>query len=166
MTACYATGNVTGDYSVGGVVGLVTGSASNITACYSTGNVTATGEGGSAGGVVGSNNDGSTVTACYHATGTVSGPNATIGGVAGYSDNITTACYWGSNPATGIGYILGGIGGDATKVDGTDVTWQIAQSGMNEAIETWNDGNPNKQCNWRYAETDAETPPTLEPVNN
>lgn len=32
---------------------------------------------------------------------------------------------------------------------------------MNTAIDTWNEGNPDKPCNGRYDDTDAATPPTL-----
>ena len=159
VTGCTVLGDVTGTGDhVGGVVGYSYGT---VTGCYhAAGNVTGTGY--SVGGVAGINSG--TLTGCYHAAGTVSG-NVYVGGVAGYNWNGTlTACYWSNNLDAGVGRNDDGSI-ETTKVDGTDVTWQTAQSGMNEAIETWNDGNPDNPCNWRYDETDAATPPVLIPAN-
>lgn len=88
------------------------------------------------GGVTGTNNDG-TLTACYHANGTVSSTAGTTGGVAGrnyksFYDPVITACYWGSNPDAGIGYNQAGTG-ETIKVDDT-VTWQDAVNNMNTAL--------------------------------
>ena len=58
LIACSSTGNVTGDFYAGGVVGIANRNTS-IIACYSTGNVTGTFLGGVAGGNYGS------ITACY-----------------------------------------------------------------------------------------------------
>ena len=155
VTGCYATGNVSGTGNVGGVAGDNYGT---VTGCYATGNVSGD---RNVGGVAGDNSG--TVTGCY-ATGNVSG-DTSVGGVAGINDGTVTGCYWSNNIDAGIGG--GNVGdGEATKVDGMTVTWVDAQRGMNEAIVAWNENNPNKQCNWRYAETDAETPPTLEPIND
>ena len=161
LTGCYhAAGTVSGNGYVGGVAGY--NYSGTLTACSATGDVTGTGN--YVGGVAGVNEYGSTLTACYHAAGTVSG-NVYVGGVAGYNWNGTlTACYWSNNLDAGVGRNDDGSI-ETTKVDGTDVTWQTAQSGMNEAIETWNDGNPDNPCNWRYDETDAATPPVLIPAN-
>ena len=53
-----------------------------LTACYATGSVTGSGSGTIyVGGVTGSNNLG-TLTACYHAKRNINGPNGTTGGVA------------------------------------------------------------------------------------
>ena len=156
VTGCHATGNVSGDRWVGGVAGDNT--YGTVTGCYATGNVSGD---RNVGGVAGDNSG--TVTGCY-ATGNVSG-DTSVGGVAGINDGTVTGCYWSNNIDAGIGG--GNVGdGEATKVDGMTVTWVDAQRGMNEAIVAWNENNPNKQCNWRYAETDAETPPTLEPIND
>jgi hypothetical protein len=123
----------------GGVVGF-NGTGSILTACYATGNVTGTGTGtGSCyvGGVTGDNASG-TLTACYHATGTVSGPDGATGGVTGrnFKDSmldggIITACYWGSNgQEQGIGYNQAG-NGDTEKVDGD---WTEAMNAMNAEL--------------------------------
>ena len=58
----------------GGVVGS-NGASSTLTACYATGSVTGSGSGAIyTGGVTGTNDCG-TLTACYHANVTVSGPD-------------------------------------------------------------------------------------------
>ena len=120
MTACYATGNVTleiapiNNIDVGGAVGFNGGS--RILACYATGNVTSTGS--------------STV-------------NVYIGGFCGYNSTTVTACYWKNNQEQGIGYKKVGTAPEATKVDGTSVTWQKAVDGMNTALQ-------NAGSEWRY----------------
>ena len=155
VTGCYATGDISGNDCVGGVAGY--NDCGTLTGCYAMGNVSGN---EFVGGVVGENYFTSTVTACY-ATGNVSS-SYLVGGVAGRNLGTLTACYWSNYDGSGSG-IGSGSGGDATKVDGTTVTWVDAQRGMNNAIDTWNYNHSNKQCNWHYAETDAETPPTLEP---
>ena len=145
LTACYATGNVTaennntkGTFFAGGVVGSNGGI---LTACYATGKVT--GGTGSiyVGGVTGTNDLG-TLTACYHATGDVTGASGSTGGVVGrnYKDNygssIVTACYWNGTVTgdNGIGNDMVG-NGKATKVEGT-TTWQTAVDAMNAALQS------------------------------
>lgn len=154
LTACYATGDVTakdndtaGIFFAGGVVGSNGG---NLTACYATGDVT--GGTGSiyVGGVTGSNDSG-TLTACYHATGTVSGPVEATGGVTGRNYNalgapVITACYWGSNPNTGIGENQAGTTDGTTKV--TDGNWTEAMNAMNAALKS-------VDSEWRYELTGA-----------
>ena len=121
------------------------GTGSILTACYATGNVTGTGTGtGSCyvGGVTGDNASG-TLTACYHATGTVSGPDGATGGVTGRNYTslgapVITACYWGDNgQEQGIGYNQAGTIGGTEQV--TDGNWQNAANAMNAALnaESW-----------------------------
>ena len=121
VTACTASGNVSGTSRIGGVVGRNT--SGTVTACYhASGNVSGTSY---IGGVVGRNTSG-TVTACYHASGNVSG-TSNVGGVVGYNISGTlTACYWSGLPDND--------NGGATKVDGTTVTWQNAVDAMNTAL--------------------------------
>ena len=151
VTGCAVSGKVSGNsLYIGGVVGY-NAQRCTVTGCYAAGDVSG---GDYVGGVVGCNIG--TVTACYHTAGEVSG-NGGVGGVVGQcADGSVTVCYWSNNLDAGIGYIFSG-NGDVTKVDGTDVTWVDAQKRMNEAI-----GASGR----RYAETDAETPPTLEPVKD
>lgn len=134
VTACTASGSINGKERVGGIVGC--NYLGTVTACYNTSSTV----NGSylIGGVVGQNNKG-IVTACYNASGSIYG-EVTVGGVVG--DNYTgtvTACYW-SNYA---GYGIGNGTGDATKVDGTDVTWLDAVAQMNTALQSAGSG-------WHY----------------
>ena len=120
MAACYATGNVTIEIDPinnilgGGLVGFNAGSS--VLACYATGNVTSTGS----------------------STGTVY-----IGGFLGGNYTTVTACYWKNNHEQGIGYNKEGIAPEATKVDGTSVTWKKAVDAMNRALQ-------NAGSEWRY----------------
>ena len=109
-----------------------------LTACYATGSVTGSGSGTIyVGGVTGSNNLG-TLTACYHAKRNINGPNGTTGGVVGrnFKDSmigggIITACYWGDNGQTqGIGEDQVGTG-ETTQVDSD---WTEAMKVMNEKL--------------------------------
>ena len=148
ITACYASGDVTGTTSyIGGVAGYNYGT---ITACYATGSVT--GSGDNVGGVAAINSG--TITACY-ALGNVSGESL-VGGVAAINTGTITACYWSNYDGNGSG------SGETTKVDGTTGhTWVEAQTGMNNAIDTWNTENPDTPCGWKFTGADATIPPVL-----
>ena len=130
ITGCSSSATVKGTQRAGGVAGA-TNSGATLTACYATGDVTVENDGTSnawAGGVVGSNAY-STVIACY-AAGNVSGTGSGtihVGGVTGENfDGTLTACYWSGLPDND--------NGGATKVDGTNVTWQNAVDAMNAAL--------------------------------
>ena len=121
MAACYATGNVTIELGhrdrvdVGGLVGFNAG-RNGLLACYATGNVTSTGSGAS---------------------------KVYIGGLLGGNYTTVTAGYWKNNYEQGIGYNDESIAPEATKVDGTGVTWQKAVDAMNTALQ-------NAGSEWRY----------------
>ena len=108
------------------------------------------------GGVTGSNDLG-TLTACYHAKETVSGPGGATGGVAGRNykglmsyGGIITACYWGGNGQTqGIGKDEIGTGGTTQVTDGN---WQNAVTQMNAALSG---------KGWQYELKDGNSLPTL-----
>ena len=144
ITGCSSSATVKGTVDVGGVAGEKWGS---MTACYATGNVTLeidSPKNLSGGGLVGFNG-GSSVLACY-ATGNVTSTgsstgNVHIGGFLGDNYTTVTACYWKNNHEQGIGYNKKSTG--ATKVDGTDVTWQKAVAAMNTALQ-------NAGSEWRY----------------
>ena len=144
ITGCSSSATVKGTVDVGGVAGEKWGS---MTACYATGNVTLeidSPKNLSGGGLVGFNG-GSSVLACY-ATGNVTSTgsstgNVHIGGFLGDNYTTVTACYWKNNHEQGIGYNKKSTG--ATKVDGTDVTWQKAVDAMNTALQ-------NAGSRWRY----------------
>ena len=144
ITGCSSSATVKGTVDVGGVAGEKWGS---MTACYATGNVTLeidSPKNLSGGGLVGFNG-GSSVLACY-ATGNVTSTgsstgNVHIGGFLGDNYITVTACYWKNNHEQGIGY--NNKVTEATKVDGTDVTWQKAVDAMNTALQT-------AGSKWRY----------------
>ena len=121
MAACYATGNVTIELGhrdrvdVGGLVGFNAG-RNGLLACYATGNVTSTGSGAS---------------------------KVYIGGLLGGNYTTVTAGYWKNNYEQGIGYNDESIAPEATKVDGSVVTWQNAVDAMNTALQ-------NAGSKWRY----------------
>ena len=121
MAACYATGNVTIELGhrdrvdVGGLVGFNAG-RNGLLACYATGNVTSTGSGAS---------------------------KVYIGGLLGGNYTTVTAGYWKNNYEQGIGYNDESIAPEATKVDGSVVTWQKAVDAMNTALQ-------NAGSKWRY----------------
>jgi hypothetical protein len=145
IIGCCTSATVKGTHYVGGVAGEKWGT---MTACYATGNVTleiASQKNLYGGGVVGLNG-GSRVLACY-ATGNVTSTGSStgyvhIGGFLGNNyANVMTACYWKNNHEQGIGYNKKST--EATKVDGTDVTWQKAVATMNTALQ-------NAGSKWRY----------------
>ena len=148
ITGCSSSATVKGMGDVGGVAGQTNADAT-LTACYATGNVTI--ELGHrdrvyVGGLVGWN-AGSSVLACY-ATGNVTSTgsstgNVSIGGFLGGNYTTVTACYWKNNHEQGIGYNKEGIATEATKVDGSVVTWQKAVDAMNTALQ-------NAGSEWRY----------------
>ena len=146
ITGCSSSATVKGMVDVGGVAGQ-TNSSATLTACYATGNVTLEidpKKNIAGGGLVGMN-AGSSLLACY-ATGNVTSTGSStgyvhIGGFLGNNYTTVTAGYWKNNHEQGIGYNRESTG--ATKVDGTDVTWQKAVDAMNTALQ-------NAGSKWRY----------------
>ena len=146
ITGCSSSATVKGTVDVGGVAGEKWGS---MTACYATGNVTLeidSPKNLSGGGLVGFNG-GSSLLACY-ATGNVTSTGSNtgkvhIGGFLGNNYTTVTACYWKNNHEQGIGYNKENIVPEATKVDGTGVTWKNAVDAMNRALQ-------NAGSEWRY----------------
>ena len=148
ITGCSSSATVKGMVNVGGVVGQMNGNIP-LTACYATGNVTLEidpEKNISGGGLVGFNG-GSSLLACY-ATGNVTSTGSStgkvhIGGLLGGNYTTVTACYWKNNYEQGIGYNEESIAPEATKVDGSVVTWQKAVDAMNRALQ-------NAGSEWRY----------------
>ena len=148
ITGCSSSATVKGTVDVGGVAGQ-TNSSATMTACYATGNVTIEINPAKniAGGSLVGLNAGSSLLACY-ATGNVTSTgsstgNVHIGGFLGDNYTDVTACYWKNNHEQGIGYNKEGIAPEATKVDGSVVTWQKAVDAMNTALQ-------NAGSEWRY----------------
>ena len=148
ITGCSSSATVKGMVDVGGVAGQ-TNSSATLTACYATGNVTIEINPAKniAGGSLVGMNAGSSLLACYatgNVTSTGSGTgNVHIGGFLGDNYTTVTACYWKNNHEQGIGYNKEGIAPEATKVDGSVVTWQKAVDAMNTALQ-------NAGSKWRY----------------
>ena len=146
ITGCSSSATVKGMVDVGGVAGQ-TNSSATLTACYATGNVIiemAPAKNIAGGGLVGMN-AGSSLLACY-ATGNVTSTGSStgyvhIGGFLGDNYTTVTACYWKNNHEQGIGYNRRST--EATKVDGSVVTWQKAVDAMNTALQ-------NAGSEWRY----------------
>ena len=146
ITGCSSSATVKGTVDVGGVAGQ-TNSSATLTACYATGNVIIEIDpvrNIAGGGLVGFNG-GNGVLACY-ATGNVTSTGSStgyvhIGGFLGDNYTTVTACYWKNNHEQGIGYKKAGT--EATKVDGSVVTWQKAVDAMNTALQ-------NAGSKWRY----------------
>ena len=146
ITGCSSSATVKGMVDVGGVAGQ-TNSSATLTACYATGNVTIEINPAKniAGGSLVGMNAGSSLLACY-ATGNVTSTGSStgyvhIGGFLGDNYTTVTACYWKNNHEQGIGYNRRST--EATKVDGTSVTWKNAVDAMNTALQ-------NAGSEWRY----------------
>ena len=146
ITGCSSSATVKGTLNVGGVAGQ-TSFGATLTACYATGNVIIEidrTQNISGGGLVGFN-DGISLLSCY-ATGNVTSTGSStgyvhIGGFWGNNYTTVTACYWKNNHEQGIGYNRRST--EATKVDGTSVTWKNAVDAMNTALQ-------NAGSEWRY----------------
>ena len=149
ITGCSSSATVKGTVDVGGVAGQ-TNSSATLTACYATGNVTleiAPKKNIAGGGLVGMNAGSRGLLACY-ATGNVTSTGSStgqvhIGGFLGNNYTTVTAGYWKNNHEQGIGYNKEGIAPEATKVDGSVVTWKKAVDAMNTALQA-------ARSEWRY----------------
>ena len=148
ITGCSSSATVKGTRCAGGVAGE-TNSGATMAACYATGNVTIEIDPINSihgGGLVGFN-IGNSIIACY-ATGNVTSTGSStgkvlIGGLLGESYSPVTACYLKNNYEQGIGYDHYNTAHEATKVDGSVVTWQKAVDAMNTALQ-------NAGSEWRY----------------
>ena len=148
ITGCSSSATVKGMVDVGGVAGQ-TNSSATLTACYATGNVIIeiNPKKNIAGGSLVGMNAGISLLACY-ATGNVTSTGSStgkvhIGGFLGNNYTTVTACYWKNNHEQGIGYNKEDTHTEATKVDGTGVTWKNAVDAMNTALQ-------NAGSEWRY----------------
>jgi hypothetical protein len=109
ISNCYASGNVTGDFAVGGLMGANTGA---ITASHSMGQVIGYED---IGGLVGMSWGGA-ITASY-SSGTVGGQGENIGGLVGFNCGDITAGYSAANvieQGDYVGGLVGCNGGEIT----------------------------------------------------
>ena len=140
ITNCSVTGTISGTNGndIGGIVGMgdIFASDFSITSCWFNGTISNTYQNAAAGGIIGSCNDGVTITACY-STGTfsaVSTDNTKKGGLGGivgsainYADVKLIACYSTAkltHTGTATSKYIGGIAGynDAT-ISATSCYW-------------------------------------------
>ena len=153
---CSVSGSVTGSSNnscVGGIAGWHYGGT--ITDCHSSATVKGI---AFIGGIAGQSN--ASITACYHATGSVIGASSSVGGVAGRNfevgplgSSILNACYWNGTVTedTGIGQDMSNVG-EATKVEGS-TTWETAMNAMNSALSG---------TGWQYVAGSGDIPLTLQ----
>ena len=122
---CYTTGTVTGNENVGGMVGhLFIGELFN---CYATASVTG---GTQAGGLVGDNGL-ARIATCY-ATGAVSG-TSDVGGLVGFDgdEGVYTNCFWDSTVNTGLSGIGNRTDPNVTGQSTTDMQTQTTYTDAN-----------------------------------
>ena len=143
--------------------GIVAGNNGTVINCTFDGTIigqnTSEGISEKVGGIVGSNESGGRIIACY-STGEISSP-LYVGCVVGINkndNNGVVSCYYQTDTE------MQGIGsgsGETTKVDGTKTTWTDATAAMNAAVKTWNESNDNA-CTYHYELTnDEDNPPVL-----
>lgn len=144
--------------------GIVAGNNGTVINCTFDGTITGqdTSEGISekVGGIVGSNERGGRIIACY-STGEISSPPRYVGCVVGINNNYNNgvvSCYYQTDTKM---QGIGGGSGETTKVDGTKTTWTDATAAMNAAVKTWNESNDNA-CTYHYELTNGtNNPPVL-----
>ena len=147
VTGCIfsGSGSVSGHWYVGGVVGWNSG---NVTNCYNTDSITVTGSGGRVGGVVG-RNFGGTVENCYN-TGAVNSIGNYVGGVVGDNGGPVKNCY-NTGTVTGssdYSYIGGVVGDNSGTVENCYNTGSVTVTGSNGrvgGVVGYNSG-PVKNC--------------------
>jgi hypothetical protein len=148
VTICYSTGAVTGQSSVGGLVGDNWGA---VTRCYSTGAIGGT---ISVGGLIGSN-DG-TVTDCY-STAAVMG-SGFVGGLVGYlSYGGVSQCYSAGlvSGSDHVGGLVGGCDGTEESVwacfwDTTTSGQTTSEGGLGLATAGMQDRQTYQQAGWDF----------------
>ena len=151
ITNCYVKGgSVTGDESVGGLVGKNSGTITN---CYATGSVTGNRD---VGGLVGYN--GGTITNCF-STCSVTGTN-NVGGLVGdrNSPGGTSASYWDIE-TSGQTTSAGGTGKTTAQMQTASTFIGWAGCG-NEGIWTIDEGNDYPRLWWENMPGESITPPS------
>jgi The GLUG motif len=102
ISHCYGTGVVTGNYTVGGLVGY--NDEGHVSECHSTGEIT--GEWEDAGGLVGSNSG--SLSNCYSTAEVNLTEGFHLGGLAGTNSGNVSNCY-STGAVTGCGAYTGGL---------------------------------------------------------
>ena len=145
LTDCSVSGNVSGVYNVGGVAGYNSGT---LTDCSATGYVTGTGD--YVGGVVGCSWK-STLTACTF-SGDVTGTSNYVGGVAGYSYGTVTGCY-ATGDVSGRKRFVGGVAGaneyGSTLTGCYHAAGDVSGNNSVGGVAGYNKGGTLTGCYWR-----------------
>ncbi len=131
VTNCAFTGSVSGNNYVGGVVGYSSGGSSDsasVTNCYNTGSVTSSGS--PVGGVVGYNSG--IVTNCYN-TGSVTGTNDSVGGVVGDNGGTVENCY-NTGSVKGDWYVGGVVGYNGGNVENCYNTGKVTGTRIDDYV--------------------------------
>ena len=125
---CYNTASVSGDSTIGGVVGY---NGDTVTNCYNTGSVSVVGTGSSsvAGGVVGENRNGASVTNCYFLqTADVNENLPSIGKNEGNSDDAT--------------------GKTDTAFHSGEVAWRLQDGQTDGSSQVWGQSKLEDENSW------------------
>jgi hypothetical protein len=138
ISYCYSSGDVSGNDSIGGLVGENSG---RITNCYATGSVLASGTEwwhGIGGGLVGENSWGGTISNCYSA-GSVT-ITTEVGGLVGENRGEVMDSFWDTQ-ASGQVTSGGGTGKTTAEMQMatifTDVGWDFVGESVNGTEDIW-----------------------------
>ena len=142
----YSTGSVSGEYSVGGLLGYIN-TGFSITNSYSASSVSGNTD---VGGLVGSNSYGSTIN-CY-STGSVNGSNR-VGGLVGHNTGTITNSFW-DKQASGLNTSDGGTGKTTAEMKTLatfiDAGWDFEVETANGTDNIWDMDNVNQSANNGY----------------
>ena len=137
ITRCYATGNVSGESNVGGLIGLSSGGEAKtniITLSYATGAVSSSG-GGYVGGFIG-HHALDTITSCY-STGSVTEYDQTVRDIGGFVGRMANGII-NSSYATGVviatGDDVGGFAGSNNNGTINSCYWDLDTSGQANSV--------------------------------
>ncbi len=126
IDSCYASGSVTGIGSVGGLVGVNSGSAASVSNSHAAVGVAINANSQYAGvwnaylgGLAASNCDAASIASSY-ATGDVTSDSGTIGGFVGNNDAATISGCYASGDVTGSQYAAGFVGQNVNSASVTD----------------------------------------------
>ncbi len=139
ISNCYAMSTVAGSKLVGGLIGENSGDISN---CYATGTVIGEENVGGLVGYQGRFDSNATVSQCYAACGIIASPNDSIGGLIGKSSvhSINTNSFWDIN-VSGQKTSAGGIGLPTAKLQDSETYlnagWDMVGETSNGAADIW-----------------------------
>jgi len=157
ITNSYSTGMVSGDGSVGGLVGI--NLYGSVTQCYSSGSVN--GNSDFVGGLVGRNEG--TMTHCY-STGAVSGKYF-VGGLVGFGLwGVVTACLWDTQ-TSGRAWSAGGTGKTTAEMQTASTFlaagWDFIDETANGTDDIWwiNEGKDYPRLWWELIDGNAAVNP-------